>query len=214
MAEIDLIPSDYRRSTQLRTWLRNFALVYVGLLVVAGIARGGLAYGVWVKNIEVERLSAARQIELAQEVQLKALREEKAQSVQRMGILASLRGGVAAKEMFEVVDRALDRDVWFLDWKFRRAGELVEADPEAVHTGYFIVLPREKKQEGERAWLMRTHMEIRAQAVDHSALARFVRTLVDQPEIEEVRVLKTRMHRYTVGEVVDFELALVVKTQA
>ena len=117
--------------------------------------------------------------------------------------------------MFAVIDRASDGRVWFSEWTFRRAGELVESDPQAIRAGYFIVLPREaKRDEREKAWLMRTHMEIRAQAVDHSTLASFARRLVEQPEIEEVRVLNTRSRPTASTDVVDFELAVVVRTRA
>jgi 16S rRNA G527 N7-methylase RsmG len=55
-------------------------------------------------------------------------------------------------------------------------------------------------------------MEIRAQAADHSALASFVRELVEQPEVEDVKVVNTRVHRYTSAQVVSFELAVVIKS--
>jgi hypothetical protein len=57
-------------------------------------------------------------------------------------------------------------------------------------------------------------MEIRGQAVDHSALARFVDRLIDEPRIEQVRIVKTRMQTYAAARVLDFELAVVVRTDA
>jgi hypothetical protein len=59
---------------------------------------------------------------------------------------------------------------------------------------------------------MDTHMEIRGQAVDHSTLAQFVSRLLDQPRIEQVRVVNTRVRPLAAVEVVDFELAVVVRT--
>ena len=214
MAEIDLVPADYRRLLKLRGRLRTFAVLYLGVMVSLGTARAGIGYGVQTRGQEIERLEAARALEQDHQRQLEALREENAEAAKRLRILTGLRGGIAAKDMFLVIDRATDGNVWFLDWKFRRAGEVVENDPAAVQTGYFIVLPVEERDAREKAWLMRTHMEIRARALDHSTLAAFVRRLVGQPEIEEVRVLNTRTRRYTRAEVVEFELAVVVRTAA
>ncbi len=87
----------------------------------------------------------------------------------------------------------------------------MEREPEAVHAGHFIVLPRQGKAGPEKVWRLRAHMEIRAQALDHSSLARFVRRLVEQPEIDEVRVLNTRVHTNASSPLVDFELAVLVR---
>lgn len=213
MVEIDLVPGEYRRFLALRSWLRSFAMIYLSVIVSLGVAKAALAYGIRAKDRAIEQLEAARAVEQSQQLRLGELREQRSVAARRLMILSGLRGGIAAKDMFLIVDRATGGNVWFLDWKFRRAGELVENDPEAVQTGYFIVVPMEQRDEREKAWLMRTHMEIRAQAFDHSTLAHFVRRLVEQPEIEEVRVLNTRTRQYTSAEVVDFELAVVVKTQ-
>jgi hypothetical protein len=215
MAEIDLVPGGYRRVLALRTLLRRFGLVYLVVLALLAVAKVGLAYGVRGLQGEIERLDEARAVERARQAQLAQLRDQHGEAERRVRILSGLRGGVAARDMFRVVDRASDGAVWFLDWKFRRAGEVVDGDPGAVHAGYFLVVPLEEAgEERDKAWLMQTHMEIRGRAVDHSTLAGFVRRLVEQPEIEEARVLSTSTRRYTALEVVDFELAVVVRTAA
>ena len=56
-------------------------------------------------------------------------------------------------------------------------------------------------------------MEIQARATDHSALAAFVRRLVSQPEIQDVRILNTRV-REQAAQAVEFELAVVVRNRA
>ena len=89
-----------------------------------------------------------------------------------------------------------------------------ENDGKAVQTGYFVVVPLDEPNRPNRAWRMDTHMEIHGQAVDHSTLARFVSQLLDQPRIEQVRVVNTRVRPFATIEVVDFELAVVVRTDA
>ena len=213
MAEIDLVPAGYRRLLAFQRQLRNFAALYVVLVLCLGLTRAALAYGVRGMEGDLDRIAVARAAEQQQQQRLDALRSEHAEAERRLRVLSGLRGGVAARDMFSVIDRASDGRTWFLDWKFRRAGEVVDRDPEAVQTGFFLVVPLEGEgKDSDKAWLMQTHMEIRGRAIDHGALAGFVRRLVQQPEIEEVKVLSTGVRPYTSHEVVDFDLAVVVRT--
>ena len=111
------------------------------------------------------------------------------------------------------VDRALkDGSVWFTSWSFLRAGVEAEREKRGVNTGYFIVIPQGEGADPEPAWQIKTHMEIKGQARDHAAMSDFVRRLLDQPQIGDIRVLNTRQHRYSLATVVDFELAVVVNS--
>lgn len=214
MAEIDLVPGDYRRARQLGRRLRLFGVVYLGVLIALGAARIGLAYAVRERGRAVAELQAAEAEARTHQQRLQELQSERDTGRKRLAILSGLRGGVGMREIFLAVDGALDGEIWFLDWKFRRAGELVEQGPKTVRAGYFIVVPKEERDDREKAWLMETHMEIRAQAADHATLASFVGRLLDQPRIETVRVLNTRVRRYVSSELVDFDLAIVVRTEA
>jgi hypothetical protein len=215
MSEIDLVPTDYRQSLRLRSWLRAFATAQLCMLVCLVAAKVALEYGVRTKGREVAALQVAEETARQQQMRLGQLRQEQEVAQRRLSILAGLRGGISSSdEMFLAVDAALSEDIWFLGWNFRRAGELVEHDPKAVQTGYFIVVPMEQPNQPQQAWRLDTHMEIRGQALDHSTLAQFVSRLLDQPLIEQVRVVSTRVRGYTAAEVVDFELAVVVRTEA
>ena len=80
MAEIDLVPADYRRLLKLRNRLRTFAVLYLGVVVFLGTARVGIGYGVQTRGQEIERLEAARALEQDHQRQLEALREENAEA--------------------------------------------------------------------------------------------------------------------------------------
>ena len=213
MSEIDLIPTEYRRTLRLRTWTLRFALGVAALVAALGTAKVGLSQAIRSEKREVDELRLAGRLALERREKLEAFSAEGAKIRRQLAILEQLREGIAAQQMFVVIDRALDGTVWFASWRFRRAGEVVERDPETVHAGHFIVVPQKGKDESEKVWRLRAHMEIRAQALDHSSLARFVRRLVEQPEIEEVRVLNTRVHPQATSALVDFELAVLVRTQ-
>jgi len=216
MGEMDLVPSRYRRSLQLRGWLRAFACVQGILLLALVLAKAGLAYGEMTRRRQIDELRIAEQAASAQRATLAQLELERQVAERRLSILAGLRGGISSDAVFGAVDRALGDGIWFLDWTFRRAGQLVVDDPKAVQTGYFLVVPLDGEAEGQggRSWRLETHMQIRGQAVDHSRLAQFVGRLVDDPRIEQVRIVNTRTQQVNATEVVDFELAFVVRTDA
>lgn len=215
MAELDLVPSDYRQSVRLRGWLRTFAVVQTVLLLSLAGAKLGVDFTERARRRAIEEVQAVELRVQEQRGRLDQLRHEQQIAQRRLSILSSLRGGISSDALFLAVDRTFQEGIWFLDWSFRRAGQLVEDDPKAVQTGYFLVVPLDQEaDQPKRAWRLETHMEIRGQALDHSTLAGFVDRLLDEPRIEHVRIVKTRMHEYSSVQVLDFELAVVVRTDA
>lgn len=212
MAEIDLIPEDYRQALQIRRWLKTFAAAYgLGVLCIV-LAKTLLSFSIGAEASEIERLKANKTAVLNQRAQLDALQAEESVLEKRLAVLNKLRGGPPVRQVFLDIDRAVDGKVWFLDWEFMRAGEFVQVKPRTVQRGYFIVVPAEEQgATQDRAWQMQTHMRIKAQATDHSSLADFVRRLGQQSIIEDIKVLNTRLRSYASTQVVDFELAVIVR---
>lgn len=212
MSEIDLVPARYRRRRRMRVWLIRAVTAYFIVVIEMLGVRSFLgmkvsAYEAEIENLEFE--SARAELEQRELTMLGGQRESLAQ---RLGVLKGLRGGIAAKQMFQVVDASLDPNIRFRRWTFRRAGEIVSSERKAVETGYFIVIPRESPDEPQRRWQFHTHMEITAEAEDHSSLAGFVRRLSQRPEIESVRILNTVARKEVASEHVEFELAIVVRS--
>ena len=130
-------------------------------------------------------------------------------------MLEKLRGGALAEDMFVNIDRALDgRNVWFKRWKFMRAGSKTSEQPRGVNTGYFIVIPEGDRasQKEQEAWQIETHMEVSGQATDHEALSSFVRRVLQQPQIGDVRILNTQQQVSVDRTVVDFRLVIMVNS--
>lgn len=179
----------------------------IGFVAILGLNAHGRAM-----EQEIEALSSARAEAAARSLRLSELREIAEGLEHRVALLAGLRGGLNARQMFVVVDRAVGDEVWFRNWAFRREGEWIEPT-EAVRPGYLVFAQRAgqaEHSEPERAWLMSSHMEISAQSSDHSALAEFARRLVVQPEVDEVRILNTEVHTDQ-DSIVESELAVVVQ---
>ena len=117
--------------------------------------------------------------------------------------------------MFVNIDRALDgKNIWFKNWKFTRAGSKTSEKPKGVNTGYFIVIPEADRanQKEIEAWQIQTHMEVSGQATDHEALSSFVRRILQQPQIGDVRILNTRQQVNMDKTVVDFKLVIMVNS--
>lgn len=113
-----------------------------------------------------------------------------------------------------VIDRVLNDNIWFLQWSFKRAGEIVTLPPQTVQTGYFIIIPQENSRIGkQQTWKLETHMEIKGQARDHTSFSLFVQGLLSQPEIEDVKIVDTQMRRYADIQVVDFNIVIVINNQ-
>ena len=213
MNEIDLFPEDLRRRLAFTRWFKQagYSLLALTLVLVAAffVLRGANA------GIEerIGHFQAQREITNANRQRLERLTQQKKDLEQQLNLLSGLRSGASAEKMFLTIDRALPGpDVWLTNWKFRRAGTPVEETPEAVSTGYFIVIPAGQPSRREETWKIETQMSIEGQALDHAAMSRFVLNLTRQPEIDGVRIVSSRQSEVNRTKVVDFSLDIVVSS--
>ena len=211
MTEIDLFPDDFRKRLLFHRW---FKITGVALLLVVAVIMAGFA-ALRQANArigdQIQYFQSQREISNAHRRQLEQLSEQKQNLRQQLDLLSGLRSGASAEQMFVMIDRALPGpEVWLTNWKFRRAGTAVEEGEEAVNTGYFIVLPADKRTRKEETWKIETHMNIDGQALDHQAMSRFVLNLTRQPEIEDVRIVRSRQRPGRQVRLVDFSLEILV----
>ena len=142
---------------------------------------------------------------------LAALNAEQENLQDQLHLLRGLRSGTAATNLFRIIDEALVEDeLWFRHWDFRRAG-VTDATGQAVETGYFLVVPDDGQE--QESWQVETHMTITGQSQDHATLSEFVTRLLSRPEIEDVRIRRTELHRYDARNLVDFDLAVVINSK-
>jgi len=213
MAEFDLIPSDYRSGLLRQRWLKLFLAGMVAIVLLTGAASAAFDYAAQEVAAEIDRLQAEQQSNRKVANRLNSLRKQKAQFEYQLTRLDGLRGGTPAERMFVAIDRAMtDDSVWFQSWEFKRAGSSVKpTENPTTNTGYFIVVPKSSSQASEQqVWRVETHMTIKGRAADHAALSKFIANLFAQPEIFDVRVLRTSMYRSNELQAVDFDLAIVV----
>lgn len=216
MREIDLIPQEYHQQQMMSGWLKSagIALLAISALILVGFT--------WLKlessqlEGKIEQLQSQKEITSSHRAQLEQLTQKKKDLQQQLKLLAGLRSGAAAEQMFVTIDRALpNHNVWITGWRFRRAGTPVEKVDETVNTGYFIVIPSgsgNSKKTTRETWKIETQMTIKGQSMDHAALSEFVLNLTRQPEIEDVRVVNTQLAEVNQVKLVNFNLDIVVST--
>lgn len=213
MTEIDLIPQSYRTERWQRRWLMRFGVVLSAILVLHVTAYAVLHDRIENTEADITRLRMQQSVTEQQRVDIETLTGREAESKRQLDLLEGLRSGGAAQQLFLVVERALvSDDLWFVDWRFQRSGVLIDDPDIAVNTGYFIVVPADTQPQEPRPWQVQTHMTIRGQSRDHSALSAFVKGLFAQPEIEDVHLGRTTRSQNEASAVVDFDLAVVMNT--
>ena len=214
MSDIDLIPQAYRTRRWQSRWMKYTATLSVclaGILIL-----GSLVLGVATSQVKarVEALQVRKSVTAQQRADIERLGTKKTEFERQFRLLSDLRSGAVASNMFVTIDRALTGDdVWFRNWQFQRAGIMAGGEVRTVNTGYFVVVPDGTDQSVADDLRVQTHMAIRGEARDHSALSSFVRRLFVQPEIDDIRIRRTSLIRGNLADTVDFELAVVLNTE-
>jgi len=213
MNEIDLFPDELRKKLLFFRWfkLTGYSIALISVVVVGAFL---LLNRVNEKiDQEIQLFQTQRKITTANRRQFEQLNQQKENLLQELNLLTGLRSGASAEQMFVMIDRALPGpEVWITSWKFRRAGTPVEDKTETVNTGYFIVIPKGSNNRKEEIWKIETNMKLQGQAMDHVAMSKFVLNLTQQPEIENVRIMNTRLTKVNQVKVVDFSLEIIVAT--
>ena len=213
MAEIDLIPADYRLERRRESALRRLAVAAGAVLLVGVTATGGLAYAASRVHAQVNELELVRRLSDQQRTELSNLQNEHARLEQQWGRLQALRGGDDIGALFVLIDRTIPTgDLWFDRWELQRA-EAPPGRPATVGTGYIAVAPASAPAPVPPAGasIERAQMRIVGQARDHEALSRFVRALYESPDVQDVHLERTDLRRYTTTSVVAFEIAVMLK---
>lgn len=213
MAELDLIPQDYRDWLGQRALLRQYVIVFVLLNLILITSSGALTHFSKRAALRIQDLQAQSAITSQQQVQLEQLRAQQTEYERRWSLLRGLRAGAAIEDIFRIIDNALiNDDLWFVDWHFRRAGVVVDGETQDVETGYFIMVREDGQYNEDIDLQVETLMTVNGQARDHQALSKFVRALFEQPSIRDVSVRKTSRIDYANGRVVSFELGIVLNS--
>jgi hypothetical protein len=211
MDDIDLIPTDYRNFI----WFQGKAKL-LGTSIVSMVAITAIIYtAMQITNGKTHRIISELQKQqetTSQQHEAITRFNENIQNLEyQLVLLNSLRSGAGAPEMFTTIDLAMtDTDVWFDNWEYQRVGSPVEQKDQSSNDGNLFILPAGNGTTTDTAWKIETHMTIKGQAKDHSALSRFVRRLSNQPVIHNIKILNTTTATHM--HVIDFNIAVTVIT--
>jgi Tfp pilus assembly protein PilN len=211
MTDVNLIPADYTRQQNIKRVVKRFLYCFVALLLLGFAARTALGVVYNHEKSRAEKLKSGEVLMEEQKKQLDQLAAKKEDLQLRLNMLEHLRGGPPAKEMFILIDKAINKSVWLTKLNFFRAGEERENSRKSRSTGYFIIVPKEEQEASQEIpWLNSGHLNVTGMALTHSALAEFVNLLVAQPHIKKVQVQNTHSRKYLEASVVEFELTVVM----
>lgn len=213
MAELDLIPEDYRNRLKQRAEIRQYVIAFAILNIVILASAGTFGQLSKQASVRIQELKSQSAITEQQQLQLEQLSTEQKEYEQRWSLLRGLRAGAAVEDIFKIIDRALvNDDLWFENWSFRRAGVVVDGETRGIETGYFVIVAAEEQSGETPEWQVETHMVLEGRALDHQALSKFVRALFEQPDIKDVSVQSTSLTDYANGRVVSFDLTIVLNS--
>lgn len=213
MADIDLIPNDYRNWRGQQSIMRKYIAMFVALNIAIAVAAYGFSHAAQRANVRAGQLKTENAITQQQQTQLQQLQQQQSEYERQWSLLRGLRAGAAVDEIFTLIDRSLiPGDLWFLNWNFRRAGVIVDGEQRGVETGYFVIVSETTDPFANPDLEVETHMTIHGQAKDHQALSKFVRALFEEQNIKDVNVQKTSQTRYANGHAVDFDLTVVLNS--
>ncbi|MDH3616997.1 MAG: PilN domain-containing protein [Gammaproteobacteria bacterium] len=213
MAELDLIPEDYRNTLRQRAMTRQHVIAFVILNIIILVSSGLFAQLSQQAMERVQYLKSQSAITEQQQSQLEQLSAQQTEYERRWSLLQGLRAGAAVEDIFRIIDQALvDDALWFVNWRFRRAGVVVDGEPRGIETGYFVIVPADEQSAETPEWQVETHMTLEGQARDHQALSTFVRSLFEQTDIKDVSVQRTSLTDYANGRVVSFDLTIVLNS--
>lgn len=210
MAEVNLIPADFRSFKELKKKVRLFIVSYLALVCVAGGGKVWIEYIYTYEKKQLENLKTEENSILEKRRVFDELNAQKIELEKYHGKLASLRGGPKAEHMFVVLDKSINDQVWISTLKFFRAGEN-EPQSTVKKTYSYLILPQENTSNSQ--WENQVRMDVKGQALDHSALADFVNMLHDQREVADVKIKNTRIMPFMKNKVIAFDLSIKVNTE-
>jgi hypothetical protein len=206
--DIDLIPTDYRAKLWQLRWLKGCGTTLATMLLATALAYVGLTALAQVADTQLSTLELRRDVTAQQQTFVQQLTSEKEELERQWKLLNDLKRGTDAVAIFRAVDRAfIDDSLWFDEWEFNRQG--VPATNGPGQSPHAVLIP--SPGAGSQMRLIETHMNMRGEAIDHVALSNFVRRLLAQPEIADVKVRRTSRRQIRDARVIAFDLAVLVE---
>lgn len=193
MSELDLIPAEYRIWIWQLRWLKRWAWMLVGIVVLTLSGSFLLQRSASRIQAEVHDLEQRKNISLLQRQEIQNLTTERETIRRRLDALEAIRRSDSTIATLVAVDGAMaGQAVWFQQWQFDKPAASAPSEAESSPS----------------------RMTVQGQALDHATLSRFVASLLSQPVIESARITRSALRRYVSSSVVDFEVVATLRKPA
>lgn len=211
MAEMDLIPGEYRRALKLKRLIQQFSIAFLAVLAMIGLAWISLSHLVSNEKAQVVSLQQQKSLAEADKAQAAAIQQQKLVIEEQLKALAGLRNGKQVSVFLNAVDMAYVDGIWFDSVQFLRGVPNISA-PGALRAAGVIVVPNTAP--GKAAVDFTQRVDILGHALNHSLLADFMRKLGGQAGVADLRLVDTKQRAYLTTQVVDFTLSLQLAGRA
>lgn len=214
MNNVDLIPADYSRFMVIKRHVRLFLCLFPALVLLLFSSK------FWLNSLIKGEQQAAATLQTNaaaignQKAQIDRLNQTRDDLQKRLDLFRALRGGPAVEQLFVVIDRAINQNVWLTTLEFLRSGMKPATNKKEVNTGYFIVVPKGSQALKKEEWQNLEHMKLNGQAKTFADLAEFIKDFANQPDIVDVKVQQTRLHESGATKSVEFSLIVVLGKEA
>lgn len=211
MVDIDLIPEKYRSQSRFKKWFKQYVIYLLMVLLLLAGSYIWLLLETSRINEELKELQLKNNIAMQKKKQYEEQVKYKTELQQQLKLLNGLRSGVSVLQIFQTLDRVFkDDSVWFTRWKYTRS-EYLLTDNSSVNAVYFMVITDKEKKQQEK-WGIKINMNINGAALDYAALSDFVSRLIKQPEILNVRVVRTEQLIQNHKKLVQFIIDVLINT--
>ncbi len=122
MADMDLIPDDYRQQHRLRRILRQLGLAALVVCLVVGLARGALAMLTQRDSLAITGFEQQEQLVRQQQAELASLQQHYKVLQARLADGGSIEGS-SMRVLLRAIDVAHAPDVWFESMNFEQAAQ-------------------------------------------------------------------------------------------
>jgi hypothetical protein len=207
MAEMDLIPDDFRQGLKKRRLLHNFITACALVLCCVGLVWLLLTYLIWRDKVEVARLEQQESISEQNKAKSAEYRQRKEVVQQQLAALDELRGRDRVALFLRAIDAAHSEGIWFDSVHFlrRSATGTLGNVPGAAHSGIIVAA---NDAAAAQPLDVSQGVDIVGHALNHTLLADFMRKLGEQPGVADLRLIDTNLRSYTTMQVIDFSLSL------
>ncbi len=215
MADIDLIPSDYRQRLSTARTVKTAVLMVLLVLLLNGLVIFALLTMQNKAQTTADSLTTQYVIAEQKQSQLASLSAQLKAVEEQIYTLEGLKGGGRITRLFNALDKALDRsEVRFLHWDVYRTAKFSNSKDKIQAYGFSWQLPQQlKSQRRAEIWRVDLAMEIRAHARNYSLLSDFVDNMLAQPEFEVVEIDRSKLREIGDDKRVEFVISVIVNSK-